>query len=52
MIIRLEESNKRQEEDRKKDREIMLRQEQYMRSLGISLEEVKDQRFINRDAWT
>jgi hypothetical protein len=29
--------------DRQKDREIMLRQEQYMRSLGISLEEVKDQ---------
>ncbi|CCV02305.1 hypothetical protein IIV30_110R [Invertebrate iridescent virus 30] len=29
--------------ERQKDREIMLRQEQYMRSLGISLEEVKDQ---------
>jgi hypothetical protein len=34
---------KKQEEDREKDRQIMLRQEQYMRSLGISLEEVKDQ---------
>jgi hypothetical protein len=29
--------------ERQQDREIMLRQEQYMRSLGISLEEVKDQ---------
>ncbi|CCV01780.1 hypothetical protein IIV22_103R [Invertebrate iridescent virus 22] len=29
--------------ERQKDREIMLRQEQYMRSLGITLEEVKDQ---------
>jgi hypothetical protein len=35
-IDQLLESNKRQEE-------IMLRQEQYMRSLGISLEEAKDQ---------
>ncbi len=41
---------KKQEEDRKKDRQTMERQEQtmerqeqYMRSLGISLEEVKDQ---------
>jgi hypothetical protein len=40
----------KQEEDRIQDREtlneqkqIMVRQEQYMRSLGISLEEVKDQ---------
>jgi hypothetical protein len=29
--------------ERDEDRQIMLRQEQYMRSLGISLEEVKDQ---------
>ena len=29
--------------EREEDRKIMLRQEQYMRSLGISLEEVKDQ---------
>ena len=35
-IDQLLDSNKRQEE-------IMLRQEQYMRSIGISLEEIKDQ---------
>jgi hypothetical protein len=36
IILRLEESNKRLEKSREQDRE-------YMRSLGISLEEVKDQ---------
>ncbi|CCV01883.1 hypothetical protein IIV22A_039R [Invertebrate iridescent virus 22] len=33
----------KRELEREKDRKIMLRQEQYMRSLGITLEEVKDQ---------
>ncbi|CCV02232.1 hypothetical protein IIV30_037R [Invertebrate iridescent virus 30] len=33
----------KRELEKQKDREIMLRQEQYMRSLGITLEEVKDQ---------
>jgi len=32
-----------QEEDRKQDKQLILQQIQYMRSLGISLEEVKDQ---------
>ncbi|CCV02130.1 hypothetical protein IIV25_112R [Invertebrate iridovirus 25] len=43
--MRLENTQERQnrEIERQKDREIMLRQEQYMRSLGITLEEVKDQ---------
>jgi hypothetical protein len=43
MMARMDLTMKKQEEDREKDRQIMLRQEQYMRSLGISLEEVKDQ---------
>jgi transcriptional regulator with XRE-family HTH domain len=43
MMSRMDLTMKKQEEDREKDRQIMLRQEQYMRSLGISLEEVKDQ---------
>jgi len=33
----------KQEEDRKQDKQLILQQVQYMRSLGISLEEVKDQ---------
>jgi hypothetical protein len=43
MMARMDLTMKKQEKDREKDRQIMLRQEQYMRSLGISLEEVKDQ---------
>jgi hypothetical protein len=40
LMVKHEEDRKR---ERAQDREIILRQEQYMRSLGISLEEVKDQ---------
>jgi len=43
MMARMDLTMKKQEEDREKDRQIMLQQTQYMRSLGISLEEVKDQ---------
>ncbi|CCV02164.1 hypothetical protein IIV25_146L [Invertebrate iridovirus 25] len=43
MMANMDLTLQKQEEERQKDREIMLRQEQYMRSLGISLEEVKDQ---------
>jgi hypothetical protein len=43
MMADLKLANQKQEEEREKDRKIMIRQEQYMRSLGITLEEVKDQ---------
>jgi hypothetical protein len=43
MMARMDLKLETQEEERKKDREIMERQTQYMRSMGISLEEVKDQ---------
>jgi hypothetical protein len=42
-IDELKEIMLRLEKSREEDQKIMLRQEQYMRSLGISLEEVKDQ---------
>ncbi|ADO00463.1 hypothetical protein WIV_gp119 [Wiseana iridescent virus] len=42
-ITNLEQMMAKMDLDREKDRELLLRQEQYMRSLGISLEEVKDQ---------
>ncbi|KMQ81896.1 hypothetical protein RF55_24833 [Lasius niger] len=42
-IDELKEIMLRLEKSREQDRQTMKRQEQYMRSLGISLEEVKDQ---------
>jgi hypothetical protein len=42
-ITDLEQMMARMDLEREQDRQIMVRQEQYMRSLGISLEEVKDQ---------
>ncbi|ADO00397.1 hypothetical protein WIV_gp054 [Wiseana iridescent virus] len=43
MRLDMKEERKIREEDREKDRELIQQQTQYMRSLGISLEEVKDQ---------
>jgi hypothetical protein len=42
-ITDLEQMMARMDLERQQDREVMVRQERYMRSLGISLEEVKDQ---------
>ena len=42
-ITDLEQMMARMDLEREQDRQVMVRQEQYMRSLGISLEEVKDQ---------
>jgi hypothetical protein len=42
-ITSLEQMMAKMDLEREEDRKIMLRQEQYMRSLGITLEEVKDQ---------
>jgi DNA-binding Lrp family transcriptional regulator len=42
-ITDLEQMMAKMDLEREQDRQIMVRQEQYMRSLGISLEEVKDQ---------
>jgi hypothetical protein len=43
MRLDMKKQEENRETERQQDRQIMLRQEQYMRSLGISLEEVKDQ---------
>jgi hypothetical protein len=43
MDLEREQERKTREFERQKDRELILQQTQYMRSLGISLEEVKDQ---------
>jgi hypothetical protein len=43
MRLDMKKQEENREMERQQDRQIMLRQEQYMRSLGISLEEVKDQ---------
>ena len=43
MRLDMKKHEENREIERQQDRQIMLRQEQYMRSLGISLEEVKDQ---------
>jgi hypothetical protein len=43
MMANMDLKMQKQEEDRQHDRELIQQQTQYMRSLGISLEEVKDQ---------
>ena len=43
MMAKMDLNLEQERKNRQKDHEIMLRQEQYMRSLGITLEEVKDQ---------
>ena len=43
MMANMDLKMQKQEEDRQKDRELIQQQTQYMRSLGISLEEVRDQ---------
>jgi hypothetical protein len=43
MMANMDLKMQKQEEGRQKDRELIQQQTQYMRSLGISLEEVKDQ---------
>lgn len=45
-IDELKEIMLKQEEERKKDREIMLRQEQYMTSLGITLARRQSRRAV------